>query len=85
MRNVVETRDERGLGIERLPSVGEFNYMGVTTTDANGNFRMQIAWPRQSDTSIALQQGTGGLSVAAITIDADGDTSPFSGRKLISR
>jgi hypothetical protein len=83
-RNIIETRDETGLNIQRLPSVGEFNYAGIVTADSNGNFKLSVPWPTQSSSTVTQQQNSGGLSVAAIAIDAPGDTSPFSGRKLVS-
>jgi parallel beta-helix repeat protein len=82
-RTVVETRDYRGLNLQRLPSVGEFNYAGVVTADASGQFRVTIQWPQQSSLTVTAMQNTGGLGVAAITIDPAGDTSPFSGRRLV--
>lgn len=84
-RNVVETRDYRGLNVQRLPSVGEFNYAGVATADANGRFKTTIPWPLQSSLTVTAMQNTGGLAVAAVSIDPIGDTSPFSGRKMIAR
>jgi parallel beta-helix repeat protein len=82
-RSVVETRDYHGLNLQRLPSVGEFNYAGVAIADANGRFRITIPWPQQSSLTVTSMQVTGGLGVAAVTIDAAGDTSPFSGRRLV--
>jgi len=84
-RNVIETRDYEGLNAQRLPSVGEFNYAGVVTADTNGHFRVTVPWPQQSAVSVTSLQNTGGLGVAAIAIDPPGDTSPFSGRKLVGR
>ena len=84
-RNVVETRDYQGLNLQRLPSVGEFNYAGVAVADVNGHFKTTIAWPKQSAGIVTSMQNTGGLAVAAIAIDTPGDTSPFSGRKLVGR
>ena len=84
-RNVVETRDYRGLNRQRLPSVGEFNYAGVAVADGAGHFRTTIPWPQQSSVMVTSMQNTGGLAVAAISIDTPGNTSPFSGRKLVGR
>jgi len=84
-RNVIETRDYQGLNAQRLPSVGEFNYAGVVTADTNGHFQLTVPWPQQSSFSVTSLQNTGGLGVAAIAIDPAGDTSPFSGRKLVGR
>jgi hypothetical protein len=83
-RNVIETRDERGLNAQRLPSVGEFNYAGLVTADGAGKFKLTVPWPQQSSSTVTFQQNTGGLSVAAISIDSPGNTSSFSGRKLVS-
>jgi hypothetical protein len=83
-RNVIETRDDRGLNTQRLPSVGEFNYAGLAVTDASGHFKLRVPWPQQSSGTVTFQQNTGGLSVAAISIDTPGNTSPFSGRKLVA-
>jgi len=84
-RNVVETRDYKGLNVQRLPSVGEFNYAGIATADATGHFKTTIPWPQQSSLTVTSMQNTGGLAVAAVSIDPTGDTSAFSGRKLIAR
>jgi hypothetical protein len=83
-RNVIETRDDLGLNTQRLPSVGEFNYAGIAVADASGRFKLRVPWPTQSSATVTFQQNTGGLSVAAISIDAPGNTSPFSGRKLVA-
>lgn len=85
-RNEVESRDNAGLSRLRLPSVGEFNFAGSTVTDASGHFRAIVPWPRQlshGDNSIDLRGGA--LSVAAIAIDRDGNTSHFSRRKLVNQ
>jgi hypothetical protein len=84
-RNDVESRDDSGLTRLRLPSVGEFNYAGSATTDASGHFRAVVPWPRQlqhTDNTIDLRGGA--LSVAAVAIDRDGNTSHFSRRKLVN-
>lgn len=83
-RNEVESRDDTGLTRLRLPSVGEFNFAGSTMADASGHFRAVVPWPQQ----LAHTEGTidlrgGALSVAAIAIDRDGNTSHFSRRKLV--
>jgi hypothetical protein len=83
-RNVIETRDDQGLNTQRLPSVGEFNYAGMAVTDASGHFKLRVPWPQQSSATVTFQQNSGGLSVAAISIDTPGNTSPFSGRKLVA-
>jgi len=71
--------------VQRLPSVGEFNYAGIATADATGHFKTTIPWPQQSSLTVTSMQNTGGLAVAAVSIDPTGDTSAFSGRKLIAR
>jgi hypothetical protein len=84
-RNEVESRDDTGLSRMRLPSVGEFNFAGSTTSDASGHFSVVVPWPRQlshGDNSADLRGGA--LSVAAIAIDHTGDTSHFSRRKLVN-
>ena len=85
-RNEVESRDNAGLTRLRLPSVGEFNFAGSTVAAASGRFRAVVPWPRQlshGDNSIDLRGGA--LSVAAIAIDRDGNTSHFSRRKLVNQ
>ncbi len=83
-RNDVESRDDSGLTRLRLPSVGEFNFAGSTTADASGHFRAVVPWPRQlSHTEGTIDLRGGALSVAAIAIDRDGNTSHFSRRKLV--
>jgi hypothetical protein len=84
-RNEVESRDDTGLTRLRLPSVGEFNFAGTATADASGRFRAVVRWPRQ----LSHAEGTfdlrgGALSVAAIAIDRDGNTSHFSRRKIVN-
>jgi len=84
-RNDVESRDDSGLTRLRLPSVGEFNFAGSATADASGHFRAVVPWPRQlshSEGTVDLRGGA--LSVAAIAIDHDGNTSHFSRRKLVN-
>ncbi len=84
-RNEVESRDDTGLTQLRLPSVGEFNFAGSAIADASGRYRAVVPWPRQlshGDNNIDLRGGA--LSVAAISIDRDGNTSHFSRRKLVS-
>ena len=84
-RNEVESRDDTGLTRLRLPSVGEFNFAGSTTADASGHFRAVVPWPRQlSHTEGTIDLRGGALSVAAIAIDRDGNTSHFSRRKLVN-
>jgi hypothetical protein len=83
-RSIIETRDDLGLNTQRLPSVGEFNYAGIAVADASGHFKLSVPWPQQSSATVTFQQNTGGLSVAAISIDTPGNTSPFSGRKLVA-
>jgi hypothetical protein len=85
-RNDVESRDDTGLTRLRLPSVGEFNYAGSAMADASGRFHAVVPWPRQlshADNTIDLRGGA--LSVAAIAIDRDGNTSHFSRRKLVNK
>jgi len=84
-RNDVESRDDTGLTRLRLPSVGEFNFAGSATADASGHFRAVVPWPRQlSHTEGTIDLRGGALSVAAIAIDRDGNTSHFSRRKLVN-
>ncbi|HEX7191908.1 MAG TPA: right-handed parallel beta-helix repeat-containing protein [Thermoanaerobaculia bacterium] len=85
-RNEVESRDDTGLTRLRLPSVGEFNFAGSAIADASGHFHAVVPWPRQlshnEDNRIDLRGGA--LSVAAVAIDRDGNTSHFSRRKLVN-
>ncbi|HEX3584012.1 MAG TPA: hypothetical protein VH087_19765, partial [Thermoanaerobaculia bacterium] len=84
-RNDVESRDDTGLTRLRLPSVGEFNFAGSATADGAGRFRAVVPWPRQlSQAEGTIDLRGGALSVAAIAIDRDGDTSHFSRRKLVN-
>lgn len=85
-RNDVESRDDTGLTRLRLPSVGEFNYAGSAMADASGRFHAVVPWPRQlSHTDNTIDLRGGALSVAAISIDRDGNTSHFSRRKLVNK
>ncbi|HEY2325344.1 MAG TPA: right-handed parallel beta-helix repeat-containing protein [Thermoanaerobaculia bacterium] len=85
-RNDVESRDDTGLTRLRLPSVGEFNFAGSAIADASGHFRAVVPWPRQlSHTEGTIDLRGGALSVAAIAIDRDGNTSHFSRRKLVNK
>lgn len=85
-RNEVESRDDTGLTRLRLPSVGEFNFAGTATADASGRFRAVVPWPRQlQHTEGTIDLRGGALSVAAIAIDREGNTSHFSRRKLVNK
>lgn len=83
-RNEVESRDPGGLTAMRLPSVGEFNFAGSARADASGHFTVVVPWPRQVGASLEGDLRAGALSVAAIAIDASGNTSRFSRRKIVS-
>jgi hypothetical protein len=83
-RNAVESRDVGGLTAMRLPSVGEFNFAGATRADASGRFTVTVPWPRQVGASLQGDLRGGALSVAAIAIDKDGNTSRFGRRKIVT-
>jgi hypothetical protein len=84
-RNAVESRDPGGLTAMKLPSVGEFNFAGSARADAGGHFLVTVPWPRQVGASLAGDLRAGALSVAAIEIDADGNTSRFGRRKIVTK
>jgi hypothetical protein len=82
--DAVESRDAGGLTAMRLPSVGEFNFAGTAVADASGRFTVTVPWPRQAGASLQGDLRAGALSVAAIAIDKDGNTSRFGRRKIVA-
>jgi hypothetical protein len=78
-------------GMRAMPSIGEFNHIGTTTTSAEGTFTVTLPFVRPKETkdrvltrgNVLSENDLSARALSAIAIDASGNTSELSSRRAL--